>query len=96
MKKCKVIAIANKGRRWGKTATALNLGAGIAAKGKRVLLIDLDPQASLTISLGYKQPDELEITISDIFRSLIDEKAHRAKNREFYVVNAALILCRPV
>lgn len=74
MKKCKVISIANQKGGVGKTATALNLGAGLAAKGKRVLLIDLDPQASLTISLGYKQPDELEITISDIFRSLIDEK----------------------
>lgn len=80
MKKCRVIAVANQKGGVGKTATTLNLGAGIAAQGKRVLVIDLDPQASLTISLGYKQPDDLDITVSDIFRSIIEEKGIEKEN----------------
>lgn len=64
MSRCKVVAIANQKGGTGKTTTAASLGVALAMSGKRVLLIDADPQGDLTASLGWRNPDELETTLA--------------------------------
>lgn len=71
MEPCKIIAITNQKGGVGKTTTTVNLGVGLANQGKRVLLVDADPQGSLTISLGVKNPDELSVTLSTVIQSVI-------------------------
>ena len=70
---CKVNAICNQKGGCSKTSVTLNLGIGLAMEGKRVALIDADPQGSLTISLGYPDPDELPITLATIMTNIIEE-----------------------
>ena len=71
---CKIIAIANQKGGQSKSTTAVNLAVGLARNGKRVAVVDADPQGSCTASLGYKEPDELEITLATILGHIIDEE----------------------
>jgi chromosome partitioning protein len=74
MSKCKVIAVENQKGGTGKTTTVLNLGVGLARQGKRVLLIDADPQGSLSISLGITNPDEFDITLATVLTDVMQDK----------------------
>lgn len=69
---CRTIAVANQKGGTGKTATTLSLGIALARLGKRVLLVDTDPQGDLTKSLGWKDPDSLEATVASHLAAVIE------------------------
>lgn len=69
---CKAIAVANQKGGTGKTATTLSLGVALARRGRRVLLVDTDPQGDLTKSLGWADPDSIATTVATHIEAVIE------------------------
>ena len=72
--KAVITAVTNQKGGTGKTTTCENLGIGLAMAGKKVLLVDTDPQASLTVALGHNRPDDLPVTLSDLMAKIIQDQ----------------------
>lgn len=99
MGKPKVIAVANQKGGVGKSTTVYNLGVGLAISGKRVLLVDVDPQGDLTKMLGCRKPNGLECTLTEALNDVVagvedmtcrTEILHHKEGLDFVPANRSL------